>query len=208
MLMTTLHLPASVQPPPPQSLQARRPLISDLCLLMHLKLEIIKAAGQDLYNYPSSHPSKPSTETHIGNRKSASTMSDLPIPSAKDLTKLYINGSYILPKSGETYKLYNPTDASIISDQIPIAGPEDVDAAVTGAEEAFTGPWSEFSGAQRSACLRKLAQLLDENDRLIQILTLDALSTGNPVSIIPTREKGYIMGQLNYYGNPPSPWMC
>ncbi|OJJ65109.1 hypothetical protein ASPSYDRAFT_54465 [Aspergillus sydowii CBS 593.65] len=126
-------------------------------------------------------------------------MSDLPIPSAKDLTKLYINGSYILPKSGETYKLYNPTDASIVSDQIPIAGPEDVDAAVTAAEEAFTGPWSEFSGAQRSACLRKLAQLLDENDRLIQILTLDALSTGNPVSIIPTREKGYIMGQLNYY---------
>lgn len=131
-------------------------------------------------------------------------MSNLPIPSAKDLTKLYINGSYVPPRSNQTYTLYNPTDASIVSDQIPIAGPEDVDAAVASAEEAFNGPWSDFSGAQRSACLRKLAELLDENDRLVEILTLDALSTGNPVSIIPSREKGYIMGQLNYYGISPS----
>ncbi|KAL2858424.1 aldehyde dehydrogenase domain-containing protein [Aspergillus pseudoustus] len=121
------------------------------------------------------------------------------IPSAKELTKLYINGSYITPKSGQTYTLYNPSDASIVSEQIPIAGQEDVDSAVAAAEEAFHGEWSKFSGAQRSACLRNLAQLLDEEDRLIKILTLDSLSTGNPVSIIPTREKTYIMGQLLYY---------
>lgn len=130
-------------------------------------------------------------------------MSSLPIPSAEGLTELYINGTYTAAKSKQTYTLYNPADASIVSSQIPIAGPEDVDAAITAAEEAFNGPWSEFSGAQRSACLRKLAQLLDEDDRLVKILTLDALSTGNPVSIIPTREKGYIMGQLNYYGISP-----
>ncbi|KIA75878.1 hypothetical protein HK57_00320 [Aspergillus ustus] len=121
------------------------------------------------------------------------------IPPATELTNLYINGSYVAPKSGQTYTLYNPSDASIVSEQIPIAGQEDVDAAVAAAEEAFHGEWSKFSSAQRSACLRKLAQLLDEEDRLIKILTLDSLSTGNPVSIIPTREKTYIMGQLLYY---------
>lgn len=131
-------------------------------------------------------------------------MSSLSIPSAKELTALYINGKYTPAKSNQTYTLYNPTDASVVSSEIPIAGPEDVDAAVAAAEEAFNGEWSQFSGAQRSACLRKLAQLLDEDDRLVKILTLDALSTGNPVSIIPTREKGYIMGQLNYYGISPS----
>ncbi|KAJ0413958.1 Aldehyde/histidinol dehydrogenase [Aspergillus carlsbadensis] len=121
------------------------------------------------------------------------------IPDAKSLTELYINGAYTLPKSNQTYTLYNPTDTSIISDSIPIAGPEDVDAAVSAAEAAFNGEWRGYSGAQRAACLRRLAELLDEDDRLIKILTLDSLSTGNPVSIIPTREKGYIMSQLLYY---------
>jgi aldehyde dehydrogenase (NAD+)/retinal dehydrogenase len=122
------------------------------------------------------------------------------IPDAQSLTKLYINGIYVSPASNQTYTLYNPADTSIISSSIPIAGPEDVDAAVSAAEAAFNGPWRGYTGAQRAACLRKLADLLDEDDRLIKILTLDSLSTGNPVSIIPTREKGYIMGQLLYYG--------
>lgn len=122
------------------------------------------------------------------------------IPSPTDLTKLYINGEYVEAKSGKTYTLCNPSDDSVVSDKIPIANVADVDAAVTAAQNAFTGPWSKFTGAQRSACLRKLADLLEEEDRLIKILTLDVLSTGNPVSIIPTREKNYIMSQLLYYG--------
>jgi aldehyde dehydrogenase (NAD+)/retinal dehydrogenase len=40
-------------------------------------------------------------------------------------------------------------------------------------------------------------ELLDP--RLIDILTLDSLTTGNPVSLIPTREKNYIKGCLMYY---------
>jgi aldehyde dehydrogenase (NAD+)/retinal dehydrogenase len=122
------------------------------------------------------------------------------IPLASDITNLYINGEYIEPKAGKTYTLYNPTDDSVVSDRIPIAEETDVDAAVDAAEIAFNGPWGQFTGAQRSACLRKLADLLEEDDRLIKLLTLDAQSTGNPVSIIPTREKTYILGHLLYYG--------
>lgn len=123
------------------------------------------------------------------------------IPSATELQdKLYINGDYVQAESGEWYPLYNPTDDKVICSQIAVAGQADVDAAVNAAQDAFYGPWSKFTSAQRGACLRKLADLLDEDDRLVKILTLDALSTGNPISIIPTREKNYIMGQLNYYG--------
>ncbi|CAI7606252.1 unnamed protein product [Penicillium manginii] len=121
------------------------------------------------------------------------------IPSASEITKLYINGEYVEPKAGKTYTLYNPADDSAISDKIPIAEVADVDAAVDAAESAFNGPWGQFTGAQRSACLRKLADLLEDDDRLIKLLTLDAQSTGNPVSIIPTREKTYILGHLLYY---------
>lgn len=126
-------------------------------------------------------------------------MPDFTIPSASELTKLYIDGGYVEPKSGQTFTVYNPSDGSVVSSQVPVAGQEDVDAAVAAAEKAFHGPWSKFTGAQRSACLRKLAELLDEKDTLLKILTLDTLSTGNPVSLIPTREKNYIMSQLLYY---------
>ncbi|KAJ5080814.1 hypothetical protein N7456_013524, partial [Penicillium angulare] len=127
-------------------------------------------------------------------------VSPQPIPSAEELqNKLYINGEYVQGKSGEWYTLYNPNDDQVISDKIPIAGESDIDDAVNSAQDAFYGPWSKFTSAQRGACLRKLADILNEDERLEKILTLDSLSTGNPISIIPTREKNYIMGQLNYY---------
>lgn len=124
------------------------------------------------------------------------------IPSASDLTKLYINGEFVDSQSGNHFTVHNPADDSVISERIPVANQADVDLAVEVAEKAFNGPWSTFTASQRSACLRKLADLLDEDDRLIKILTLDSLSTGNPVSIIPTREKTYIIGQILYYGEP------
>ncbi len=116
----------------------------------------------------------------------------------KTLTKFYLNGEYVPPISTETYTLLNPKDNTVVASNIPIAGAADVDAAVKYADEAFRGPWSKFTAVQRSACFHKLVQLLE--DRLLDILTLDSLTTGNPVSLIPTREKGYIKNCLLYYG--------
>jgi acyl-CoA reductase-like NAD-dependent aldehyde dehydrogenase len=111
--------------------------------------------------------------------------------------KHYINGQYVESISKETYTLYNPKDGTAVAEHVSIAGPEDVDAAVAAAEDAFNGAWATFSGAQRAECLRKLADLLEEH--LEEILTLDSLTTGNPVSLIPTREKNYIKACLLYY---------
>ncbi|KAL1905675.1 hypothetical protein Sste5344_008613 [Sporothrix stenoceras] len=122
-----------------------------------------------------------------------------PIASPEELTKLFINNEYVDAKSGRTYELVNPTDDSVISSKIPIAGADDVDLAVAAAEKAFIGEWSRFTAKQRSDCIRRLITLLETDNRLETILRLDTLSTGNPVSIIPTREKNYIIGQLSYY---------
>lgn len=111
--------------------------------------------------------------------------------------KHYINGEYVQSIGKETFSLSNPKDGSVVADEVAIAGPEDVDAAVAVAEAAFNGPWSSFSGVERAACFTRLADLLD--DRLVDILTLDSLTTGNPVALIPTREKNYIKGCLLYY---------
>lgn len=86
----------------------------------------------------------------------------------------------------------------MITASVPIADQTDVDLAVAAAETAFHGPWSTFSAFERSRCFLRLNDLLSE--RLPDILTLDSLTTGNPVSLIPTREKNYISNGLLYYG--------
>jgi aldehyde dehydrogenase (NAD+)/retinal dehydrogenase len=89
----------------------------------------------------------------------------------KDYTKLYLNGQFTASISKQTYSLRNPKNNSVIAETVPIAGPEDIEAAVKYAEAAFTGPWSRFTAMQRTDCLLKLASLLE--DALIPILTLD-----------------------------------
>lgn len=118
--------------------------------------------------------------------------------SPDSFSTLYIDGHYVPSKSTETLTLRNPKDDSIVTDKVPIACEADVDEAVSRAEAAFNGPWSTFSAAQRTSCFLKLVDLLE--DRLLDILTLDSLTTGNPVSLIPTREKNYIKSALVYYG--------
>jgi acyl-CoA reductase-like NAD-dependent aldehyde dehydrogenase len=111
--------------------------------------------------------------------------------------KHYINGEYVQSKCQETYTVRNPKDESVLSDQMAVAGEDDVEAAVVAAEAAFNGPWSLLTSQQRTKCLNKLCSILE--DKLEGILTLDSLSSGNPVSIISTREKNLIIGTVQYY---------
>lgn len=115
----------------------------------------------------------------------------------KAYKSLYINGEYISSSSDKFLTLKNPKDNSIVADGVPIANEQDVDLAVKHAEAAFKGPWSKFTAMQRTECMHKLVALMDE--QLISILTLDSLTSGNPVSLIPTREKTYIKNCILYY---------
>ena len=115
----------------------------------------------------------------------------------KTFTRPYINGEYVDSSSKKYLTLKNPKDNSLVSDSVPIANEDDVNLAVKHAQEAFRGPWSKMTGLARSGCLLKLAELLQ--DHLLGILTLDSLTSGNPVSLIPTRETTYIRNCLLYY---------
>ncbi|KEZ41586.1 Retinal dehydrogenase [Scedosporium apiospermum] len=120
-----------------------------------------------------------------------------PILNPKDFGKLFLNGEYVEARSDKTLTLLNPKDNTVVADNVPIAGEEDVELAVRLAEDAFAGPWSSFSASQRTTCLLKLAELLES--RLDDIMYLDSLTTGNPVSLMATREKGYIRSCVLYY---------
>jgi acyl-CoA reductase-like NAD-dependent aldehyde dehydrogenase len=117
--------------------------------------------------------------------------------NARDYSKLFLNGEYVAAQNKETYALKNPKDNSVVTENVPIAGPADVELAVKYAEEAFQGPWSRFTAVQRTECFLKLATLLDEE--LTPILTLDSLTSGVPVSLAPIRERNYIRNCVLYY---------
>ena len=121
---------------------------------------------------------------------------DSPIPIS--FNKMYINGAYAVSNSSDSFSLLNPKDNTLVAGQIPIADHVDVDIAVAAAEAAFKGPWANFSASERSACFYRLVDLLE--NELSDILHLDSLTTGNPVSLIPTRERNYIRNCLLYYG--------
>ena len=73
---------------------------------------------------------------------------------------MYVNGQFVPAKSGKWFPVYDPATEEVIA-EVPDAGPEDVDAAVTAAREAFeNGPWSKTTAQDRGRVLFRMAEKL------------------------------------------------
>jgi acyl-CoA reductase-like NAD-dependent aldehyde dehydrogenase len=120
-----------------------------------------------------------------------------PLNPADYENKIFLNGAYTAPAPGtKTYSLKNPKDNTQVVSSIPLTTIADIDLAVSHAEAALA-VYSKVSAIQRTECLYRLGHLVDEH--MIPILTLDSYTSGNPVSLIPTREKGYIKNGILYF---------
>lgn len=76
--------------------------------------------------------------------------------------------------------VYNPTDETLVSDQIQAASEADIDKAVAAAKAAFP-TWKATSGEHRSAIMLKLADLIEKNaDRIAK---LESISVGQPIAV-------------------------
>ena len=74
----------------------------------------------------------------------------------------------------------NPFDGSIVVDNVVSAGEEEINLAVEYAKAAFTtGPWATFTGAQRSSCMIKLADLVES--AAPELAYLETISMGRPI---------------------------
>lgn len=87
--------------------------------------------------------------------------------------------------------LFNPVDDSVVVDDVPTAGKEDIDRAVSLAQEAFRGPWAKFTGPQRAACLQKFADLVEKN--VEQLAYAESLPTGRPIGDIIHFDLGHMV---------------
>jgi betaine-aldehyde dehydrogenase len=92
--------------------------------------------------------------------------------------RMLIGGKLVEARSGQWLESVNPATEEVIG-RVPLAGPEDVDAAVQAANEAWPA-WAALSMVERAKILRGYAQrLLEEGDRLLAVEVAD---TGNSIS--------------------------
>ena len=77
-------------------------------------------------------------------------------------------------------KLYNPSDDTLVSNEIQSASEADVDRAVSAAKAAFPG-WKGTSGEQRTKLMLKLADLIERDAE--RIAKLESTAIGQPVTI-------------------------
>src|SRR5438445_13110550 len=91
--------------------------------------------------------------------------------------QLFINGRFVLPKSGDYFGSINPATEEKLA-EIGSAKEKDVDLAVKAARRAYKNVWSKMRGRERGKYLFRIARLIQEKARELAVLeTMDGGKT-------------------------------
>jgi aldehyde dehydrogenase (NAD+) len=115
--------------------------------------------------------------------------------AAKLPTQLYINNEYVNSKTRKKLSVYNPKDGTLVSDQVILAGEQDVDVAVTAAEAAFPA-WKRVTAMQRRNILYKFADLLEKH--IENLAELTRITLGAPFASFGKFEIGLAAEAFRY----------
>lgn len=91
---------------------------------------------------------------------------------------LFIDGKFVDPKDGSTFKTINPASEETLA-EVSEAGNGDVDAAVTAARKAYTKVWGPMPGSERAKYLFRIARIIAERSR--ELAVLESLDNGKPI---------------------------
>ena len=92
--------------------------------------------------------------------------------------QLLINGEWRDASSGATMPVVNPATEEVIA-EVAAATRDDVDAAVTAARAALSGPWGKMSARERGRLVWKLGERLME--QIDEVARLETLHNGKPI---------------------------
>ena len=116
---------------------------------------------------------------------------------ASDQThNLLIDGRRMAALSGRTFETLNPATGEVIA-KVAEAGVDDIDAAVRSARAAFEGPWKRMRAADRGLLMLKLADLIRRDED--ELVDLESLDSGKPVSAIRRQDLPAVLDTLTYY---------
>lgn len=111
--------------------------------------------------------------------------------------KLFIDGDWKDPSTGESYPTINPATEDAVC-QIAKGGVKDVDIAVRAARKAFDeGEWSKMEARDREKILWKIGELIDEHaDELAYLETVDM---GKPIRESRNVDVPFVADVFRYY---------
>ncbi len=107
---------------------------------------------------------------------------------------LYYGGEWHEPLKGHYKETLNPAYNEAIC-EAPVAGTDDVDAAVRAAQKAFPA-WAATTPTARGLLLRKAADILRQHSW--ELAQLDSLNNGNPVSIL-AHDANFAADGIDYF---------
>jgi aldehyde dehydrogenase (NAD+) len=91
---------------------------------------------------------------------------------------LFIGGEFRPAADGQTFPTVNPATEEVLS-RVALAGPEDVDRAVTAARTAYDRVWGRMRGAERAKYIYRIARIIQERAR--EFAVLESLDNGKPI---------------------------
>src|SRR5215470_13485153 len=100
------------------------------------------------------------------------------IVSIADEYGLFVNGEFAPAKNGATFPTINPATEEPLT-RVALAGPADVDRAVTIACTAYEQVWGPMPGAERAKYLFRIARILQERSR--EFAVLESIDNGKPI---------------------------
>jgi aldehyde dehydrogenase (NAD+) len=113
-----------------------------------------------------------------------------------DRADLLIGGRRLPARSGRYFETVDPANEQVIA-HVAEADAADIDAAVASARAAFEGEWGHMRAADRGNALLRLADLIRQHqDDLIE---LESLDSGKPVSAIKRQDLPAVLDTLTYY---------
>ena len=109
---------------------------------------------------------------------------------------LLIDGRRVKASSGRYFDTINPATEAFIA-RVAEADAADIDAAVKSSRAAFEGVWGKMRAADRGAALLRFADVIRKNQE--ELIALESLDSGKPVSAIRRQDIPAVIDTLTYY---------
>ncbi|KAG6003202.1 hypothetical protein E4U21_002279 [Claviceps maximensis] len=112
-------------------------------------------------------------------------------------TGLFINNEFVKSTSSGNITSVSPSTGEAIC-SVEAASSEDVDRAVSAARAAFKHPsWRDMAGGARGALMHKLADLVEQHQRVLA--TIETWDNGKPYTVSFGEDLGEVIACLRYY---------
>jgi betaine-aldehyde dehydrogenase len=109
--------------------------------------------------------------------------------------KNFVGGKYADTHDGRSSDVIDPSTGEVYT-HAPVSSPEDVDAALRTAADAFTS-WKDTTPAERSLALLKIADAVEARSQ--EFADVEGRNTGKPIALTMSEELPPIVDQLRFF---------